>query len=415
MSIDASIETARVEQSGWARLGHLMVQLSILAGVAVALVDGDLSGRRKLAVIALAATLLGWHALMVYRWHYWELPRGRFIASTTVAAALWVPLLFLHTGFGITVLGAYAVAACPFLARAAASVVALSAILLFVSAVDGGLTVAEVAAVSLTGLAVIVVHGFAGRMHAQNNRQRELIAELQSTRAELASREHEAGVLAERERLARDIHDSLAQGFTSIFMLLEAADAQLDPDAVDVRARIDQARQTARQHLAEARRLVWSLRPGPLERGALAGALEVLVESGFPNGKVDAELRVEGDVYPLQPEHEVALFRSAQEALTNITKHAVASRVICTLTFLDDRVILDVNDDGCGFDVAHPTPGPMGGLGLIGLRERVAAVGGAVLIDSAPSTGTNLNVTIPTATAARVESIKRASESETIP
>jgi signal transduction histidine kinase len=398
MSSEAEVDTGQVEQSGWARLGHLVVQLSIVAGAAVALADGELSNGRKLVVGSLAAGLLGWHALMAYRWHYWDLTRIRFVGSTAVAALFWMPLLFLHSGFGITVLGAYAVAACPFLTRAAASVVALSAILLFVSAVDGGgLGLAEVAGVTLTGLAVIVVHGLVGRIHSQNQRQRELIGELQSTRDELANRERDAGALAERERLARDIHDSLAQGFTSIFMLLEAADAQLDPDAVDVRASIDQARQTARQNLAEARRVVWSLRPGPLERGALAGALEVLVESSFANCGVKAEFRVEGDPYPLLPEHEVVLFRSAQESLTNAAKHADASRVVCTLTFLDEEVILDMNDDGAGFDTRISVPGPDGGLGLIGLRERAGTVAGSVDIESDPSTGTNITVTIPTA------------------
>lgn len=412
MSSDADVKMRQVEQSGWARLGHLIVQLSIIAGTAVALADGDLSNRRKLLVVALAAGLLGWHALMAYRWRYWELARVRFVGSTVVAALLWVPLLLLHPGFGITVLGAYAIAACPFLARAAASVVALSAILLAVSATDDGLSLAEVAGVTLTGMAVIVVHGLVGRIHTQNKRQRELITELQSTRVELAGREREAGVLAERERLARDIHDSFAQGFTSIFMLLEAADAQLDPNAVDVRARIDQARQTARQHLAEARRVVWSLRPGPLERGALAGALEVLVESGFPNGDVNAEFRVEGDPYSLLPEHEVVLFRSAQEALTNITKHANASRVFCTLTFLDEEVILDVNDDGTGFDASLTTPGPNRGLGLIGLRERAGSVGGSVHIDAQPSNGTNITVTIPTASTGHADCVPEAERTQ---
>lgn len=405
MSTDADVETGRVEQSGWARLGHLIVQLSIVAGAVVAIADGDLSARRKLVVFALAAGLLGWHGLMTYWWRYWELPTARFVSATGFAAALWVPLLFLHSGFGITVLGAYAIAACPFLTRAAGSVVALSAILLAVSAADDGLSVAEVAGVSLTGLAVIVVHGLVGRIHAQNNRQRELIAELQSTRAELASTEREAGILAERERLARDIHDSLAQGFTSIFMQLEAADSQIDPDAGDVRARIDQARQTARQHLAEARRLVWSLRPGPLERGALAGALEVLVESGFPGSEQEAEFRVVGEPYPLLPDHELVLYRCAQEAMTNITKHADASRIVCTLTFLDEEVILDVNDDGSGFDVAQTEAGPNGGLGLIGMHERADAVDGSVHIDSVPSDGTTITVTIPVPSAGSVESV----------
>lgn len=401
---------APVEQSGWARLGHLLVQLSIVAGTAIALVDDDASVPEKGLAAALAAALFIWHALMAYRWHYWSLPRARYVASLAVAAALWVPLLVLHDGFGITVLGAYAVVACPFLARAAWSVAGLSAVFLAVSAIDGTVTVREVAGVALTGLAVIVVHGLVGRIHRQNQDQRQLIDELRATRAELAAREREAGVLAERERLARDIHDSLAQGFTSIVMLLEAADAHLDADAVDVRASIDQARQAARDHLAEARRVVWSLRPGPLEHGALAGALEILVDTTFAATGTQAELRVDGDPIPLDPAQELVLFRAAQETLANAARHASATSVVCTLTYLGDETILDVHDGGTGFDPDAVTPTPEGGIGLVGLADRVAAAGGQLHIDTTPGMGTTITVTVPTANqgASRVAEIERA-------
>ena len=412
MSSTSDGETGPVEQSGWARLGHLLVQLSLVAGAAVALSDGAVSTGKKSAVVALTAVIFGWHWLMAYRWRYWELPIARFIGVMAVAAALWTPLLFLHAGFGVSVIGAYAVAACPFITRAAPSIAVLSAIILGVAAADGGLTVGETAGVLLTGSAIVVLHGLVGRIQRQNADQRVLIEELQSTRTQLAAREREAGVLSERERLARDIHDSLAQGFTSIIMLLEAADAQLDAEAVDVRARIDQARQAAREHLVEARRVVWSLRPGPLQRGALIGALEVLAATSFPAGQIDADFRVEGNPSPMPAEHEVILYRAAQEAFTNVAKHAGATRVVCTLTFLDDETMLDVNDNGCGFEPDRAAVGPGGGLGLIGLRERVATADGSLHIESTPSSGTNLTVAIP---AGRIDERPSVTGSHTTP
>lgn len=267
--------------------------------------------------------------------------------------------------------------------------------LVAVSAADGTLTAWEVAGVTLTGLAVIVLHGLVGRIHQQNKDQQLLIDQLQATRAELADREREAGMVAERERLARDIHDSLAQGFTSIVMLLEAADAQLDADAADVRARIDQARQAARDHLAEARRVVWSLRPGPLQHGALAGALEILVDTTFAATGMQADFRVDGDPTPLPPEQELVLFRAAQETLANAARHADATTVVCTLTYLDDETILDVHDNGAGFDPERTTPSPDGGVGLLGLTERVAAAGGRLHIDTAPDRGATITISLP--------------------
>ena len=130
MSSTSDGETGPVEQSGWARLGHLLVQLSLVAGAAVALSDGAVSTGKKSAGVALTAVIFGWQWLMAYRWRYWELPIARFIGVMAVAAALWTPLLFLHAGFGVSVIGAYAVAACPFITRAAPSIAVLSALIL---------------------------------------------------------------------------------------------------------------------------------------------------------------------------------------------------------------------------------------------------------------------------------------------
>lgn len=126
MFTSSDLDASPVERSGWARLGHLLVRLTIVAGTAIALVDDELPASEKSLVAALAAGLMVWHGLMAYRWHYWSLHRSNYAATLAVAGAMWVPLLLLHAGFGITVLGAYAVVACPFLARAAWSVAGLT-------------------------------------------------------------------------------------------------------------------------------------------------------------------------------------------------------------------------------------------------------------------------------------------------
>jgi signal transduction histidine kinase len=211
-----------------------------------------------------------------------------------------------------------------------------------------------------------------------------------------------AGVLVERQRLAREIHDTLAQGFTSIIMSLTAAQMgqHLDPRAASARY-LEEAIRTARESLAEARRLVWALRPESLDRHSLSEALGRLAKSWSEETGVEARAVTTGAPRPLLPEVEVALLRAAQEALTNVRKHAGATRVNITLSYLDDRVVLDVLDDGAGFDPArleNPAGIPAaGGFGLVAMRERVEQLGGTLLVESAPREGTTIVIEVPVA------------------
>ena len=212
-----------------------------------------------------------------------------------------------------------------------------------------------------------------------------------------------AGVLVERQRLAREIHDTLAQGFTSIIMSLTAAEMAQHPfTAGAVPARhLEEARRTARESLAEARRLVWALRPEALDRHSLPEALERLAGEWSGETGVRARATTTGAPRPLLPEVEVALLRTAQEALTNIRKHARAAKVNITLSYMNDRVALDVLDDGVGFDPARLKSSveahDAGGFGLMAMHERVEQLGGALRIESAPGEGTTLAVELPVA------------------
>lgn len=221
-----------------------------------------------------------------------------------------------------------------------------------------------------------------------------LAGELGTTRQQLAAAERQAGVLAERQRLAREIHDTLAQGFASIVMQLEAAEANARTGRSG-RSYTDQALRTAGANLEEARRMVWDLRPEVLEDGTLADALGRLATSFAADTGVAAEVVVTGEPVPLPTTAEVVLLRVAQEALTNVRRHAAATRVTVTLSFLSTAIGLDVRDDGSGFDPARVTPSAGGRLGLQSMRERVTGLGGEFTIETAPGEGTTVAASLP--------------------
>jgi signal transduction histidine kinase len=206
------------------------------------------------------------------------------------------------------------------------------------------------------------------------------------------------GVLAERQRLAREIHDTLAQGFTSIVMHLEAAEQALPASPETALSHLDWARGTARESLAEARRVVWALRPDILEGASLPQAIEHLVERWSEESGMTASADVTGTPRPLPTHAEATLLRATQEALANVRKHARARNVAVTLSYMADMVALDVRDDGVGFDPAlasRDKGNVAGGFGLAAMRERVEQQGGKMIIESAPGEGATLVVELP--------------------
>ncbi|SCF84674.1 sensor histidine kinase [Streptomyces sp. Ncost-T10-10d] len=244
-------------------------------------------------------------------------------------------------------------------------------------------------------VAVATVLGYEA-LFRESERRRELIEELVSTRAELAEAERTAGTLAERERLAREIHDTLAQGLSSIQLLLRAAERTLSADA-PATAHVRRAREAAQDNLAEARRFVRALSPPDLENGSLAAALERLSSRTTAPG-LTVQFAVSGTPVELPTPYEVALLRTAQSALANTVQHAGAGRAEITLSFMDTSVSLDVVDDGRGF---APGRGPVtagtatGGFGLPAMRSRARSLGGTLSVESAPDQGTAVALTLP--------------------
>jgi signal transduction histidine kinase len=209
---------------------------------------------------------------------------------------------------------------------------------------------------------------------------------------ETQRREFEA-VLSERGRFAREIHDSLAQGLTSISLQLECVRDEVVTDPDKARAHLETARSLVRDSLREARRTVWNLRPLALGEADLATALQRFANDLTRDGKVSCSQEIEGTPRPLPADHESALLRIGQESLTNAVRHAAPNKIVVRLRFGNDWVTLAVRDDGRGFDVAERVGK---GYGLTGMHERVAALGGSLSIDSKPGEGTEVSATLPT-------------------
>jgi len=214
-----------------------------------------------------------------------------------------------------------------------------------------------------------------------------------AVRADLLRR---LGVLAERERLSRDIHDTLAQAFVSVVRHLEAIELELvhmdAPAAHGLRASLAQAQSVSRESLAEIRGVVRALRPTELTETTLPSAIERIVTRWSGANHIRADIAVTG-VPPLSPDADVIFLRAAQESLSNVARHASARHVRVTLGRVDELVLLTVEDDGKGFDQTDEQSTEH--LGLSGMRERVRQFGGHVLIESAPGAGTSVTVAMP--------------------
>ena len=225
------------------------------------------------------------------------------------------------------------------------------------------------------------------------------MAENAELHAQLVTQAREAGIVEERQRLAGEIHDTLAQGLVGIITQLQAAE-QTRQRPEESERHLSVARSLARTSLNEARRSVRALRPEQLEEATLAEALGGLVEAWSQQSTVTAELDVVSRPAPVAADIEAAVFRITQEALTNVAKHAGATKVRVTLTYLDDALLLDVVDDGVGLPATSAerratSPSTDDGYGLVGMRRRAEQVGGRLTIESTPGSGATLNLCVP--------------------
>jgi signal transduction histidine kinase len=356
------------------------------------------------------AALVGLAALWVF-FGYTRAPRPRqahrarmivyFVGLLIIGSALamreYLFFIFLITGFfHATVLRPWALV-----------IVGVFATSVLVNTVIGGLpTTTEwwsiwVAIIVIQTLAIGGGSLLGERMAEQSEQRRLAVARLETAleenaglHAQLLTLAREAGVLDERQRMAAEIHDTIAQGLTGVVTQLEAAEQASDRPE-DWQRHVRNAIGLARDSLAEARRSVEGSRPERLETARLPDALADVAREWSELNGIPVEVTTTGDVQPLHPEVEVALLRTAQEALANVAKHANAASAWLTLSYMGDVVSLDVRDDGVGFTVPSSTEGRDSGFGLSAMRQRVNRVAGTLAIESEPGAGTAVSARVP--------------------
>ncbi|PYK44688.1 MAG: hypothetical protein DME53_07530 [Verrucomicrobia bacterium] len=247
------------------------------------------------------------------------------------------------------------------------------------------------------------IRGFIGIQHRQQCAYRADQIELAQALAhhvmmaahgqDLIEQQREAAILKERTRMARDIHDTLAQGFTGVIVQMEAAEeALLEEDSEHAIGHVQRARELARESLREARRSVHALRPQALEKAPFADALEAIIKNTAAGTALRTEFRITGKPRELAPLVEENLLHIGQEALTNSLKHAHATKFQAQLSFNPDAVYLELQDNGDGFNVGNSNGG---GFGLIGMKERAEQIGATVDVSSKPGAGTSIVAVSP--------------------
>ncbi len=349
--------------------GPVLAVLGVLA-LSYALAGGPAIGgggpRRALVhlvVVVVAFGFIGWLAPGLLFLLFLAYPQVWFVVQGRLTGIVWTVLLAVASAIGPIALA------------------------------DAGRTTLEVLRESAISLGFSLALGlWISHVLRQSAERASLIAQLEATRTELAAAERERGVLAERERLAQEVHDTLAQGYTSIVVLSQAGAALVPSDPDAAREKLAVIEEVARDNLAEARAVVAAFRPVALDGSTLVEALRQLAarfarETGL-GVRVDTAAL---DAAPgLRTDEEVVLLRGAQEALTNVRRHAGASAVVLRLARVGGQVSVHVEDDGVGFD-----PAAVRVSGLEGLRGRVAQVGGEVDVASAPGSGTRVTVRVP--------------------
>jgi signal transduction histidine kinase len=385
----------------WLPLWHAVFYVTLVLTTGLALSQEPHPWQHTGGLLVLALGLGLWYGIcVVVSPLFWQ---GRPLVTMgylSVGWTLWFGLTELNPVYLFVLTGLYpqvfALPAVPGKIVGAFLLTALSAWqqVMVAGGVNGTVLLTLAVAVSGTIMAL-----FISAIVVQSQQRQQLIGELEETRHALAAAERQAGIMQERQRLAREIHDTLAQGFTSVVMHLEAAEAALPAELSTLQRHLEQARRTAREHLAETRDVLWALQPDRGDRVSLGEALTHLATRWAEESNVAAFATVTGTARPMPPEIEVTLLRAAQEALANARKYARASQVALTLSYLDDTVVLDVQDDGVGFDTLRlhisPVSRPDGGFGLKALRERAEQLGGTLSIESAPGQGTTLALTLP--------------------
>ncbi len=369
---------------------HGLFVVLLTVGAVRAAQDAD----HPAAPVICAVLVLGWYAVGV------RASRSRDVRIGTawllVLIAAWVGLILMSTEFSWVAFALFFLAL--HIVPRPVSLVLVAVITAVVVgaqiAADSSNAAAGIIGPCLGALVAVGISWIYAGMRAEASARQRLVDELVASHDAEAQAQREAGVLAERSRLARDIHDTLAQSFSSIVLLARAGLAGT-PDADRMRELMRQIDETAGSGLRDARTVVRALAPDELEDAPLPGALRRLTDRLGHQSDTTASLVIEGDPRPLAMSVEVALLRLAQGALANVRQHAEATSVTVTLTYHDDAVQLDVVDDGVGFDPATTLTRSGGGFGLRAMRERLADLGGTLSVESEAGSGSAVSAGLP--------------------
>lgn len=356
--------------------------LLVLVAFTLAVEWGD--GAQLVPALALSAATALWILVMRHLpWPWRDRPAATAV-FLAVLIALNLALVLLDSAFGFLTIGtymfAYSIAEWPWELLAVGSTAVVSGL---AQASSFGFDAAGILGrVTVVVLNIVIMCGLAWGLRIN------------------ARQQGQTATAEERARLAREIHDTLAQGFAGIVTQLQAAEEAPDQDA---RTRhTDAALALARDGLAEARRSVHALRPVALDEVRLPDALRNAARAWSARTGIPVEVRTSGDATTLRTEAEVALLRTAQEALANVERHAGAHRVALSLRTDATGTRLEVRDDGRGFDPAEQAmtgddsrSTEAGGYGLVAMRERIESIAGALVVDSQPGHGTAVRAEVP--------------------
>lgn len=245
------------------------------------------------------------------------------------------------------------------------------------------------------GIALVTVLAYRSLEQQARARQR-LLDDLLAAQEDLATAQRRAGALGERARLSREIHDSVGQELSSINLLLNAAEQQWERNPDAARSHVDTAARSARSALDEVRRVVRDLAPAALDGEDSVDSLPAaLARVSAQVGSPDVEVRVHGAPQPVPDAVAGALVRTARGALANVVEHSAAANAVVSLTYHPDEVLLDVRDDGTGFDPARVRSTGLRGHGLRGIVARAEELGGRVVVESTPGEGATISVAFP--------------------
>ncbi|CAM3326826.1 sensor histidine kinase [Kibdelosporangium persicum] len=394
-------EDGKPHKAKWIYTG--LAYAALLFAVTWAMIQPEITPRPELTLVLGVAAAV-WLGAIVRWWPVWPRQRAWAVVAYLGLLALNVGLIASSDAFTAYVWIGFPYAFAIFPARWAVFAVTSNAVSTFV--VQSGALQSSPFVVMVGVAGPVIFAGWVAGLESErrekaisqlteaNRRLASAMEENAGLHAQLLVQAREAGVLDERQRMAREIHDTLAQELAALIRQLHAAN-RVREQPEQWQHHMDQVRLMAERGLSEARRSVQALRPAQLEKSRLPEAIEELARNWSQASGVPVRVETTGTPEPMIPGIEVALFRVVQEALANIANHASAARAGITLSYSDDVVLLDVRDDGAGFDPGATGPGEDGGYGLGTMRQRLLGVGGTLEIESRPGEGTAIGASVP--------------------